>query len=381
MRGAGAIAAICAGIFGCSSPAPPTTCVSSRECSALGFVCDTASSTCVECLGMADCLSADQMCVAHRCTSAPTCSSSRECPGLVCDRMLGHCVECVTDVDCAAGRCLDHSCRAEPDAGPIDAGAEDVGIDAAASDAGVDAVVVGDDAGIDAGTDAGNDAGSDAGMDAALTMRDASADAFVPPPDAFVPPPDAFVPPDAYVAPDAFVPPDAWAPAPVDAALGPDSGDPCTRPPEAPGTSCAGAVGLGPVADTGATVLVSGSVPMGSTVWYWFHAVDSPDTACDRLAVQIGFDTNPGSAYQFEVRRGTCASGVECGALATTYSWATNASTTMGASVVGQCPCSPTGGTSTLNQCGDESSVFYVGVQRTSGGVTCAPFLLRITNG
>lgn len=103
---------------GCSgTPAAPTTCQSSRECSAAGLVCDVASMTCVECNADADCLDASSVCVAHACRAITTCRSSRECPGQVCNATLGYCVDCVADLDCPGSQvCQSSACVTPPTA-------------------------------------------------------------------------------------------------------------------------------------------------------------------------------------------------------------------------------------------------------------------------
>jgi len=124
---------------GCPTEHPvPASCTSSRECSASGLVCDTASMTCVECLANTDCLGGSSVCTAHRCRPITHCTSSRECPGLVCDPALGYCVECLSDVDCMGGQhCVSSACVSrsidagvpdtlQQDTGPFDVGPVDV---------------------------------------------------------------------------------------------------------------------------------------------------------------------------------------------------------------------------------------------------------------
>jgi hypothetical protein len=103
-------------VAGCGSPPPaPTTCRSSRECSAAGLVCDTVSMTCVDCVADTDCLDGTSACIANTCRAIMTCHSSRECPGLVCDTALGRCVDCVADLDCPSGqRCETSACVTPP---------------------------------------------------------------------------------------------------------------------------------------------------------------------------------------------------------------------------------------------------------------------------
>lgn len=89
-------------------------CVSDRDCSAAGRVCDAAAGVCVECNAASDC-GATQACVAHRCVVRTACVSSRTCPGQVCSARLGYCVDCEADVDCTNGQvCRDNVCVAPP---------------------------------------------------------------------------------------------------------------------------------------------------------------------------------------------------------------------------------------------------------------------------
>jgi hypothetical protein len=100
------------------SPAivPDASCTSDRECSALGGVCNRATSRCVECNATTDCAST-QACVSNRCVATTRCTTSRMCPGRVCSARLGVCVDCDTDVDCTGGTvCQMNVCVASPGA-------------------------------------------------------------------------------------------------------------------------------------------------------------------------------------------------------------------------------------------------------------------------
>jgi len=75
-------------------------CTSSRQCP--GRVCAPALGYCVECNEDLDC-AAEAVCRDHVCVARPlTCVSSRECSALgqVCDAALGVCVECTSALDC-----------------------------------------------------------------------------------------------------------------------------------------------------------------------------------------------------------------------------------------------------------------------------------------
>lgn len=75
-------------------------CTTHRDCP--GQLCDAARGLCVDCASTVDCLSGGT-CVNGGCVEAPsTCRSTRECTarGQVCDSARGVCVECVVDSDC-----------------------------------------------------------------------------------------------------------------------------------------------------------------------------------------------------------------------------------------------------------------------------------------
>ena len=104
-------------VSGCPETHVPSSCVSSRECSAAGLVCDTTRGVCVECNTDEDCLFTDRACRDHACVTVTPCTSSVMCPGLVCDVTLGYCVECLTDADCPGDEvCDDSACEAPPTA-------------------------------------------------------------------------------------------------------------------------------------------------------------------------------------------------------------------------------------------------------------------------
>lgn len=92
---------------------PQTPCVSDKQCSDFGFVCDQVNGVCVTCLADADCGGAQQKCLAQTCVDpGGTCASSKECPsGQVCDKPNGVCVGCTDDIECAATQhCVDTVC-------------------------------------------------------------------------------------------------------------------------------------------------------------------------------------------------------------------------------------------------------------------------------
>lgn len=76
-------------------------CVSDKQCSDFGYVCDAQAGACVLCLTDDDC-SGEQTCKAQTCVDpSGTCASSKECPsGQVCDKQAGVCVGCLQDSEC-----------------------------------------------------------------------------------------------------------------------------------------------------------------------------------------------------------------------------------------------------------------------------------------
>lgn len=81
---------------------PQTPCVSDKQCSDHGFVCDTTAGVCVVCLADTDCGGSGQTCRAQTCVDpSGTCASSKECPtGQICDKAAGVCVGCLQDSEC-----------------------------------------------------------------------------------------------------------------------------------------------------------------------------------------------------------------------------------------------------------------------------------------
>lgn len=104
---------------------PFMPCENSLDCPA-GNVCDRDRGRCLACLTTADCPSG-QVCAASvcwlACASDLTCTSQRQ----ICDLAAGHCADCVTTADCGAGRhCVSWKCEAntcEPLSARCDRGA------------------------------------------------------------------------------------------------------------------------------------------------------------------------------------------------------------------------------------------------------------------
>ncbi len=76
-------------------------CVSDKECTPLGLLCDKPRGVCVECLTSATC-GDDRVCLGSRCVAVVPCETSLDCArNEVCDTAAGWCVECLTSNDCA----------------------------------------------------------------------------------------------------------------------------------------------------------------------------------------------------------------------------------------------------------------------------------------
>ncbi len=94
--------------------APVADCVSDRECSGVGMVCNLEMGRCVSCNTQRDC-AGDLLCLRNTCKAVTRCTSSVTCPGQVCSPSLGYCVDCDADHDCpATQRCADNLCVDRP---------------------------------------------------------------------------------------------------------------------------------------------------------------------------------------------------------------------------------------------------------------------------
>lgn len=85
---------------------PP--CVSDKDCTSSGRVCDFERHLCAECLEDSDC--GDGVCELGVCASVTTCVNSLDCGN---DEVCGDgvCVGCVTEADCSGGQtCHDNQC-------------------------------------------------------------------------------------------------------------------------------------------------------------------------------------------------------------------------------------------------------------------------------
>jgi Cys-rich repeat protein len=87
-------------------------CSANSDCAAPTPVCDTSSSTCVECLPTDDQCPTGQYCAGGN-SCASGCSDGTDCsaPTTQCDTSTNQCVECLTDSDCPSGEiCAQNAC-------------------------------------------------------------------------------------------------------------------------------------------------------------------------------------------------------------------------------------------------------------------------------
>jgi hypothetical protein len=178
------------------------------------------------------------------------------------------------------------------------------------------------------------------------------------------------------------------------------------------GNTCAAAVSLGTLSDaaTGSTTTVTGNIaPSSDADWYTFQAQDSQVSGGDHFNVVVKFTTNPGSALQIDVYKGSCAGISNICSATQTAEWATN----FRSGNAGENPCStasnltcapplpdyatclaangnnpescgscPGFSTPGAGVCVDDSATFYVKVSLATGQTaTCAPYTIEISNG
>ena len=162
----------------------------------------------------------------------------------------------------------------------------------------------------------------------------------------------------------------------------------CTTTPTG-GATCAAPIDMGTVYDeaSGGTRMLmatGNALPATREVWYRFHATDVADTTCDHYNVHVALTVNPGNVFEFLVLRGSCGAMTVCtdctGASCTDftdYRFAIDTNSGM----TGQCPCTTTPST-TVNNCDDDSSDYFVRVRRHTGTtLACDDYTLVVTNG
>jgi hypothetical protein len=87
-------------------------CLSDKDCTDAGAVCDLSRYGCVECSSEADCAT-ESICRASQCLAVTECNSTKDCAvDEVCVSVLGYCAECGADADCASDSvCIDYACH------------------------------------------------------------------------------------------------------------------------------------------------------------------------------------------------------------------------------------------------------------------------------
>lgn len=159
--------------------------------------------------------------------------------------------------------------------------------------------------------------------------------------------------------------------------------------PETAGSSCADAIDLGDLSDVLAESLTVGgnAVPAGRRIWWMFRATDDVDTAGDEFHVDVRFVVNGEDAYTMDVHRNSCSSvDALCQGSRGPFDWYTDQIYTesgcSGPPPCGEGNCVPTpDDVEGSNFCSDDTSVFYVMVQRADGIGACNGFTLEISNG
>jgi hypothetical protein len=164
----------------------------------------------------------------------------------------------------------------------------------------------------------------------------------------------------------------------------------CETPVDPYPDTCGEATGVGDVPDNGTAIDVGGTIaPAGDQDWFTFNAVDTADSgapgapSCDNFSLRIAFTSNPGGVYRFEVHRGGCGSGAECGGAALeSYDFTTRFYDVgvWGSEVRGECNCtSPTSPGNNL--CTDDGAAYSIRVYRTDGGFSGEQYVIHISNG
>lgn len=90
-------------------------CISDKECTPQGMLCNTTRRACVECLTNAECTkTANSECIQGACVVYKTCKNSLDCTATnqVCEPDKKRCVDCASDNDCTDGKtCKANVCR------------------------------------------------------------------------------------------------------------------------------------------------------------------------------------------------------------------------------------------------------------------------------
>jgi hypothetical protein len=179
------------------------------------------------------------------------------------------------------------------------------------------------------------------------------------------------------------------------------------------GEDCDHAVDLGDLPDNGSFRIITGNLSEpGASDWFLVNAQDATWNAetdsCDLFNLRVAFLTNPDGAFAVTVRRGSCQLSADLCNPSGLFEWSTNFYTP-GA---GECYCSPTVtpscdppspnqeecmkmeqdlykcgtcpgyGAQGKNLCEDNTSTFFIQVQRLpKKPVTCDSYRIEISNG
>lgn len=168
--------------------------------------------------------------------------------------------------------------------------------------------------------------------------------------------------------------------------------------PGSPGQQCSSPQILGTVSDLGQALEVSDNIaPAGDEDWYSFTAIDGADsatgtsTACDTFHVRVYFLHNPGEQFTFDVYRKGVTDADVCSNQRCSdtddFSDFTDTNSTVGGSLVGECPCTTEAANSVskppnVQLCSDNTAEYRIRVYRKPGlPDACASYTLRVENG
>jgi len=146
-----------------------------------------------------------------------------------------------------------------------------------------------------------------------------------------------------------------------------------------PNGSCAAATSAGSVTETGAPIIIQGTLSSPADVDFWsIDTVDANEATTNSYHVAIAF-TAPATNDEFvmDVMRGDPCTNTPTGpsTAITAYDWCVNGSN---GGTVGEATCGPTAAV----HCGNHSDKYYVRVYRKPGTTaTCAGYTLTVSGG
>jgi hypothetical protein len=141
------------------------------------------------------------------------------------------------------------------------------------------------------------------------------------------------------------------------------------------GDTCGGAINKGTLGE-GSSVTISGKIATpGDEDWYQVTFTDNTDTlwAADPFRPNITFQSNPGSAYRFQVWNSDCTVNSVCGT--------TNLSDFKYYSGPGTNHACGEGSVPGWDDCQNQSRSVRIRVIRTAGGTACDTYSLLVKNG